>query len=146
MINIHAQGGKLMMSKAVNVIRQHSSQKKIIAVTHLTSTSQEILERELLLSGDISDHCLNLAKLALDSGCDGVVASALDALKIKKNCGNNFKIISPGIRLPSDNINDQARVSTPQDAINQGADYLVIGRPITLSKDPKKTLQSIIGS
>lgn len=143
-INVHALGGKIMMENAVRAIKRENSEKLVIAVTHLTSSSEDMFERELQMKGNISDHSLLLSKLAYESGCDGVVASALDAKAIKTKCGDNFKIISPGIRISTNNQDDQVRIATPMEALKLGSDFLVIGRPITGSLNPRETLKKIL--
>lgn len=146
--NIHALGGKEMMSasvKTAKTIAKELGQKEpfILAVTVLTSISDEVLNNELEISQKASDYVLKLAKLAKDSGLDGVVASVLEARKIKEICGEDFKVLCPGIRPEWSLKNDQKRSATPNFAVEQGADYLVIGRAVTAADDRVKAMQMI---
>lgn len=146
--NIHALGGKEMMSasvKSAKATAKELGQKEpfILAVTVLTSISDEVLNNELEISQKASDYVLKLAKLAKDSGLDGVVASVLEAKKIKELCGDDFKVLCPGIRPEWSMKNDQKRPATPNFAVEQGADYLVIGRAVTAADDRVKAMQMI---
>lgn len=146
--NIHALGGKEMMSasvKSAKTTAKELGQKEpfILAVTVLTSISDEVLNNELEISQKASDYVLKLAKLAKDSGLDGVVASVLEAKKIKEICGEDFKVLCPGIRPEWSLKNDQKRSATPNFAVEQGADYLVIGRAVTAADDRVKAMQMI---
>ena len=134
-----------MMEYALEAISQSSPETNLIAVTILTSLDDDDLS---LMGIDISTKNLvsNLAKLAKESGLSGVVCSSEEIKMVRESCGKNFKIIVPGIRPEGSSKNDQKRVMTPKEAIIQGADYLVIGRPITESKDPKNTVIEIINS
>jgi orotidine-5'-phosphate decarboxylase len=116
---------------------------KLIAVTVLTSLDNNDIE-EIGYKDNSEDLVLRLASLAKDSGLDGVVCSAKEISLIKSKLGKNFILVVPGIRLEKDNKNDQKRVMSPKKAINAGADLLVIGRPITDSKDPLKTIDNIL--
>ena len=116
---------------------------KIIAVTVLTSLDNKDI-KEIGYKDNSEDLVLRLASLAKDSGLDGVVCSAKEISLIKNKLGKNFILVVPGIRLEEDNKNDQKRVMSPKKAINAGADLLVIGRPITDSKDPVKTVDNIL--
>ena len=144
-LNVHALGGKKMMEYALEAISQSSPETNLIAVTILTSLDNDDLS---IMGIDISTKNLvsNLAKLAKESGLSGVVCSSEEIKMVRESCGNNFKIIVPGIRPEGSNKNDQKRVMTPKEAIILGADHLVIGRPITESKDPKNTAIEIINS
>lgn len=146
--NIHSLGGKEMMSasvKSAKTTAKELGQKEpfILAVTVLTSISDEVLNNELEISQKASDYVLKLAKLAKDSGLDGVVASVLEAKKIKEICGEDFKVLCPGIRPEWSLKNDQKRAATPNFAVEQGADYLVIGRAVTAAEDRVKAMQMI---
>lgn len=146
--NIHSLGGKEMMSASVNSAKataKELGQKEpfILAVTVLTSISDEVLNNELEIQQKASDYVLKLAKLAKDSGLDGVVASVLEARKIKEICGEDFKVLCPGIRPEWSLKNDQKRSATPNFAVEQGADYLVIGRAVTSADDRVKAMQMI---
>ena len=144
-LNIHALGGKKMMEYALDTVSKSSPETYLIAVTILTSLDNDDLR---MMGIDISTKKLvsNLAKLAKEIGLSGVVCSSEEIKMVRESCGNNFKIIVPGIRPEGSNKNDQKRVMTPKEAIILGADHLVIGRPITESKDPKNTAIEIINS
>ena len=144
-LNIHALGGKKMMEYALDAVSKSSPETYLIAVTILTSLDNDDLR---MMGIDISTKKIvsNLAKLAKEIGLSGVVCSSEEIKMVRESCGNNFKIIVPGIRPEGSNKNDQKRVMTPKEAIILGADHLVIGRPITESKDPKNTAREIINS
>ncbi|HQT82145.1 MAG: orotidine 5'-phosphate decarboxylase [Ferrovum sp. 37-45-19] len=143
MINVHASGGVTMMEKAFNSLESYStSRPKLIAVTVLTSLSQEDL-LQLGMKESLEQQVLRLATLTQRSGLDGVVCSAREASLLRAQLGREFLLVTPGIRLDASAQDDQVRVVTPKDAIQLGSNYLVIGRPITQSKDPILTLQSI---
>lgn len=144
MMNVHAAGGRAMMIAARAALEQvnNSIKPKLIAVTVLTSlTGPELNEVGVLDS--IDDQVLRLAKLTQACGLDGVVCSAREAQLLRRELDKNFLLVTPGIRLPSANKDDQARVVTPQDALRLGASYLVIGRPITGASDPGIALQEM---
>lgn len=139
-INVHALGGKEMMTKAKEAI----DKAKLIAVTHLTSTNQESLEKDLLIYTPIDRAVLHLANKAKESGLDGIVCSSLETKIIKENLGQDFLTICPGIRFDNSNTNDdQKRTNTPKQAFANGADYIVIGRPITKALEPQKELEKL---
>ena len=144
-LNVHALGGKKMMEYALKAISQSSPETHLIAVTILTSLDNDDLS---MMGVDISTKNLvsNLAKLTKESGLSGVVCSSEEIKIVRKSCGKNFKIIVPGIRREVFSNYDQKRVMTPKEAIILGADHLVIGRPITESKDPKNTVIEILNS
>jgi len=142
MINVHAMGGKKMMSLAKEAILNSSHQPILIAVTVLTSMEQQDLT-DIGMSGTPRENVLRLANLAHSSGLNGVVCSAQEASMIRKNIKNDFCLVTPGIRPEGAAINDQKRIMTPQEALTAGANYLVIGRPITQSKAPLETLIEI---
>jgi orotidine-5'-phosphate decarboxylase len=144
MINVHALGGLEMMKRAAQAIKNKANAPLLIAVTQLTSTTEEQMNQELSISGSISENVVRLAKLACEAGCDGVVSSPLEASAIKKTCGANFKTVTPGIRPKGFDSNDQKRFATPSEAIELGADFLVIGRPITGERDPRVALDKIL--
>lgn len=133
-LNIHAQGGYDMMARAKEALLHSSHPPLLIAVTKLTSTDEKEAQSNSVL----------LAQEAYKAGLDGVVASALDAKLIKEKTHSSFKIISPGIRASSDLQNDQQRTMSAHDALKNGADYLVIGRPITAAHKPREAFQNII--
>tara|TARA_B100001559_G_scaffold118793_1_gene100039 strand:- start:1815 stop:2498 length:684 start_codon:yes stop_codon:yes gene_type:complete len=141
MVNVHASGGKQMLEASKKALQQFSNPPLLIAVTVLTSLSQEFLS-EIGLD-NLDDQVFRLTRMAKESGLDGVVCSALDAESVKKEFGEEFLTVTPGIRPSGSSLDDQSRVSTPSEAIASGSDYLVIGRPITGSEDPKKALEAI---
>ena len=142
MVNVHASGGRKMLEAAVKALEPFGeSRPLLIAVTVLTSMSDDDLA-ELGLP-KASDQVINLAKLAKDSGLDGVVCSAQEAASIKALAGENFVTVTPGIRPSWSATNDQQRIMTPQKACQSGADFLVIGRPITQAENPIEALHKI---
>ena len=141
MVNVHASGGAKMLESAKKAIESVNSSTILIAVTILTSFSKENMAN--LGISDLDKHILNLGKLAYDCGLDGVVCASTDTQSIKKNFGKNFLTVTPGIRPAWSSLDDQSRVSTPAEALRNGSDFLVIGRPITGSKDPIKALERI---
>jgi len=143
MVNVHALGGKTMMQAAKEGV-SHSS-TKLIAVTILTSMGQEDLN-QIGIQTYVKDQVVNLAKLANDAGLDGVVCSAKEVSILRENLGNDFLLVTPGIRPAGNEISDQKRVMTPREAIDIGSSYLVIGRPITQSKSPIDTLEMILSN
>ena len=147
-VNIHATGGYTMMKTAADKLREESARRgivkpKLIAVTILTSINQSDWEG-LGYDFEISAQVVRLAKLAKSAGVDGVVASPNEAKLIRENCGDDFLIITPGIRPAGSAINDQSRIATPSSAIKNGANYLVVGRPITKADNPKLAAQKIL--
>ena len=143
MVNVHALGGRKMMEAAREAMSLYPQSPKLIAVTVLTSMAQEDLA-DLGIVTTPAEMALRLAKLARDSGLDGVVCSAREAALLRQHCGSEFCLVTPGIRLADAAADDQSRVMTPCAALGQGADYLVIGRPITRAADPLQVLQGII--
>ncbi|MAZ48909.1 MAG: orotidine-5'-phosphate decarboxylase [Halobacteriovoraceae bacterium] len=143
MVNVHAAGGFEMMKKANQAYKEIHPEGKMIAVTQLTSTSQEVLNQEIGISGKLSDNVLHYAKMAKEAGLDGVVCSAWEAEFIKEKMGETFLCVTPGIRLNLENAHDQKRVKTPAQAIKAGADFLVMGREITKASNPKEIVNSI---
>ena len=143
MVNVHALGGRKMMEAAREAMSLYPQSPKLIAVTVLTSMAQEDLT-DLGIVTTPSEMALRLAKRARDSGLDGVVCSAREAALLRQHCGSEFCLVTPGIRLADAAADDQSRVMTPCAALGQGADYLVIGRPITRAADPLQVLQGII--
>lgn len=146
--NIHTLGGAEMMRQSVKAAKETANslnQKEpfILAVTVLTSISDEVLKDELEINQKASDYVLKLAKLAKDSGLDGVVASTWEAKKIKEICGQDFKVLCPGIRPEWSLKNDQKRAATPKIAVGEGADFLVIGRAVTSAEDRVKAMEMI---
>lgn len=146
MLNVHASGGMNMMQSARNALEPYGSDRPIlIAVTVLTSFSQSDLT-SIGINMPIIEHVKKLAFLAKESGLDGVVSSAHEVKAIKDECGGQFVTVTPGIRLPDDAKNDQNRVMTPKEAIAEGSDYLVIGRPITQSDKPEQVVRDILNN
>ena len=147
MVNVHALGGKKMMTAAQEALNQMAVKRKplLIAVTVLTSMEQNDLA-EIGLQGTPKDNVLRLAKLAQRSGLDGVVCSAQEAAAIRNEIKTDFCLVTPGIRPAGSDQNDQKRIMTPEKAMLQGSSYLVIGRPITQSSHPVETLNAINAS
>jgi|TARA_B110000196_G_scaffold10011_1_gene8425 orotidine-5'-phosphate decarboxylase len=142
MANVHASGGSRMMSAAKQALGNSGSDMLLIGVTVLTSMDTSDLE-EVGIKRTLSDQVLHLASMTKDSGLDGVVCSAQEARTLKESLGEDFKLVTPGIRLANSAADDQRRIVTPADAMALGSDYLVIGRPITQSADPLATLLEI---
>ncbi len=141
MFSIHASGGGEMMTKSATAVREEShqlgiSKPLVIAITVLTSISQEVFEKEVGIARLIEEQVVNWAKLAQQAGLDGVVASPKEIQAIRKACGKDFIIVTPGIRPLWAMTNDQKRVMTPKEAVKYGATYLVVGRPITSHQNP----------
>ena len=141
MVNVHASGGSKMLEASYKALEGYPNPPLLIGVTVLTSVSEESL-KEVGLS-HLQEQVLKLAGLAKDNGLDGVVCAASDISSIKSKFGEDFLTVTPGIRPVQSNLNDQNRVSTPLEAIKNGSDYLVIGRPITGSENPKDALEKI---
>jgi len=142
MMNVHALGGGAMMTAAREAIGVQSDRPLLIAVTLLTSMDQTTFE-QIGLQGTITDTVLRLAKLADDSGLDGVVCSAQEATQLRHQRGNDFQLITPGIRPAKSAQGDQHRTMTPAEALSAGSSYLVIGRPITAASNPMAALTEI---
>lgn len=137
MVNLHAAGTKAMMEAALKgLTREDGSRPILLAVTQLTSTSEERMHEELLISGSIGDCVCHYAQMAKEAGLDGVVCSPLEAGMVKAHCGKEFLTVTPGIRFADGNIGDQVRITTPAQAREIGSDYIVVGRPITAAEDP----------
>ncbi len=141
MLNVHALGGPAMLAAAREALTGRDA-PLLIAVTILTSSSQDDL-RAVGISQTAAEMVERLARLSKDHGLDGVVCSAREAAMLRSSLGEDFRLVTPGIRLPTDDAGDQKRIVSPQDAIGLGADYLVIGRPITQAEDPVKKLLTI---
>ena len=142
MLNVHASGGEAMMRAAREAVDASALRPLLIAVTVLTSLADAELAR-VGFTGTAADNAERLARLAQASGMDGVVCSAEEAPRLRRATGAGFLLVTPGIRLESDARGDQARVVTPAQAVRNGADYLVIGRPITGAADPVAALGAI---
>lgn len=142
MLNVHASGGSAMMEAAREGVERSGQKPILIAVTVLTSMNQQMLN-EIGVDGSVADQVLNLATLTQKSGLDGVVCSAQEAPILRKALGDKFCLVTPGIRPADAALDDQSRVVTPTQALALGSSYLVIGRPITQSKNPLASLQKI---
>ncbi|MBQ2982384.1 MAG: orotidine-5'-phosphate decarboxylase [Lachnospiraceae bacterium] len=137
MCNLHAAGTKAMMEAALEgLTREDGTRPLLIAVTQLTSTSEERMREDLLIERPIDEVVMHYAKNAADSGLDGIVCSPLEAGKVHATCGDNFITVTPGVRFADGDIGDQVRVTTPAKAKEIGSDYIVVGRPITAAEDP----------
>jgi orotidine-5'-phosphate decarboxylase len=142
MTNVHALGGSRMMTQAKQALQQCGSDMLLIGVTVLTSMDDSDL-RESGVARNVAEQVLHYARVEQDAGLDGVVFSAKEAKALKRHCGHDFLLVTPGIRLTGGVTDDQRRVVTPLDAVAMGSDYLVIGRPITESLSPLATLHQI---
>jgi orotidine-5'-phosphate decarboxylase len=142
MMNVHASGGRKMMETAANRLAQLESRPLLTGVTILTSLSEEEIH-EIGYAGTTEENVLRLAKLAESSGLDGIVCSPLEAAPVRKVVDDSFQLVTPGVRPSFASTDDQKRIMTPADALNAGASYLVIGRPVTAAEDPMKNLQLI---
>ena len=137
MTNLHAAGTVRMMEAAIEgLTREDGTRPMLIAVTQLTSTDQESMERDLLIKEDIAEVVMHYAGNAKIAGLDGVVCSPLEAGKVHERCGKDFVTVTPGVRFADGEIGDQKRVMTPAEAKKIGSDYIVVGRPITAAADP----------
>ena len=137
MCNLHAAGTSAMMEAALEgLTREDGTRPLLIAVTQLTSTSQERMTEEILIDKPIDKVVMSYAKTASNAGLDGVVCSPLEAGKVHDTCGKEFLTVTPGVRFADGDIGDQVRVTTPEKAKEIGSDYIVVGRPITSAEDP----------
>ena len=137
MTNLHASGTCRMMEAALEgLTREDGTRPILIAVTQLTSTDQESMEKDLLIKEDIDKVVMHYAHNAKLAGLDGVVCSPLEAQKVHDTCGKDFITVTPGVRFADGDIGDQKRVMTPAQAREIGSDYIVVGRPITAAEDP----------
>ena len=135
--NLHAAGATAMMQGAIEgLTRPDGTRPLLIAVTHLTSTDQETMERDILIKHPIDEVVMHYAETAKKAGLDGIVCSPLEAGKVHDRCGKEFLTITPGVRFADGDIGDQKRVMTPAAAKEIGSDYIVVGRPITAAADP----------
>ncbi|WP_071429248.1 orotidine-5'-phosphate decarboxylase [Angelakisella massiliensis] len=135
--NLHAAGTIEMMKAArEGLTRPDGTRPLLIAVTQLTSTSEERMQKELLINASINDTVIHYARNAKEAGLDGVVCSPLEAGMVKEACGKEFLTVTPGIRFADGDRGDQVRVTTPEKAREIGTDYIVVGRPITAAADP----------
>ena len=137
MTNVHAAGTVDMMKAAVEgLTREDGTRPLLIAVTQLTSTSEERMQKELLIGASINDTIVKYAENAKLAGLDGVVCSPLEAAMVKDACGKEFMTVTPGVRFADGEVGDQVRVTTPERAKEIGSDFIVVGRPITAADDP----------
>ena len=137
MCNLHAAGTSRMMEAALEgLTRPDGTRPLLIAVTQLTSTDQEAMERDLLIKEPIDKVVMHYAETAKNAGLDGVVCSPLEAQKVHDICGEKFLTVTPGVRFADGDVGDQKRVMTPEQAKKIGSDYIVVGRPITAAPDP----------
>lgn len=137
MCNLHAAGTSRMMEAALEgLTRPDGTRPLLIAVTQLTSTDQEAMERDLLIKEPIDKVVMHYAETAKNAGLDGVVCSPLEARKVHDVCGEKFLTVTPGVRFADGDIGDQKRIMTPEQAKKIGSDYIVVGRPITAAPDP----------
>jgi orotidine-5'-phosphate decarboxylase len=147
MANVHAAGGSAMMEAAVRGLSSGGAGKKplLIAVTMLTSISEERMNSELRIPGGVGDTVIAYAKNAAASGLAGVVCSPLEAAAVHAACGADFMTVTPGVRFAESAAGDQARVTTPSRARELGSDYIVVGRPITAAADPEAAYERCVG-
>lgn len=137
MTNLHVAGTVEMMKAAVEGLTKPDGTRPIlIAVTQLTSTSEERMQKELLINASINDTIVKYAENAKEAGLDGVVCSPLEAGMVKEACGKDFYTVTPGVRFADGDVGDQVRVTTPAKAKEIGSDYIVVGRPITQAENP----------
>ena len=150
MCNLHAFGTIPMMEAAIKgLTREDGTRPLLIAVTQLTSTSEEIMQRDLLIDTDLESVVKHYAKNAKIAGLDGVVCSPLEVETVKGECGKEFMTVTPGVRFANGDVGDQVRITTPERAKEIGSDYIVVGRPITQAEDPvaayRKCVKEFIG-
>ena len=137
MTNLHAAGTKAMMEAAIKgLTREDGTRPILIAVTQLTSTSEEAMKEDLLIDAPMDEVVMHYAENAKVAGLDGVVCSPLEAGKVHNRCGDSFVTVTPGVRFADGEVGDQKRVTTPEKAKELGSDYIVVGRPITAAEDP----------
>ena len=145
MCNLHAAGTIEMMKAAVEgLTREDGTRPILLAVTQLTSTSEERMHDDLLIPGNIGEVVVHYAKNAQVAGLDGVVCSPLEARMVKDACGENFVTVTPGIRFADGAVGDQVRITTPAKAREIGTDFIVVGRPITAAEDPVAAYQRCV--
>jgi orotidine-5'-phosphate decarboxylase len=142
MVNLHASGGRRMMIAARERLEKHSNRPLLVAVTILTSLDTEDIH-EVGFHGEAAEHVLGLAQLSKEAGLDGVVCSPREASELRRQIGDAFLLVTPGVRPSSATKDDQRRVMTPSEAMDSGSSYLVVGRPITGAHDPVQALNAI---
>lgn len=145
MVNVHASGGRSMLTAAAEALARYDRRPILTAVTVLTSMDEQELS-EIGIAVSVEAQVERLAKLSRDCGVDGVVCSAREVGLVKRVCGSDFLTVTPGIRPEGAELGDQKRVMTPPQAVGAGVDYMVIGRPITRASDPLATLRAIHAS
>lgn len=143
MFNVHCSGGRKMMSKVSEEVKKVNQENLVIGVTILTSLSETEVAETFNSKFSLQELAINLAELAKNSSLDGVVCSPWEAKLIKERCGKEFKTVCPGVRPSWSATNDQERIMTPKDAIINGCDFLVIGRPITKNSNPVEAVEMI---
>ncbi len=145
MVNLHAAGTRAMMEAALEGLARPGGERPLlIAVTQLTSTDEERMRSELLISLPLKETVIHYAKNAKAAGLDGVVCSPLEAGRVHEACGSDFYTVTPGIRFAGSATDDQARITTPEKAGELGADYIVVGRPITAAPDPAEAYRRCV--
>lgn len=145
MTNVHASGTIKMMEAGLRgLTKEDGTRPLLIAVTQLTSTSQEAMENDLLIKENIEDVVMHYAENAKKAGLNGVVCSPLEVQAVKNRCGKEFLTITPGIRFSTDSKDDQSRITTPAKAKELGSDYIVVGRPITKSENPVEAYRKCV--
>ena len=145
MTNVHASGTiKMMEAGLKGLTREDGTRPLLIAVTQLTSTSQETMEQDLLIKENIEEVVMHYADNSKKAGLDGVVCSPLEVQAVKNRCGKDFLTITPGIRFSTDAKDDQSRITTPAKAKELGSDYIVVGRPITKAENPVEAYRKCV--
>lgn len=145
MTNVHASGTIKMMEAGLRgLTRKDGTRPLLIAVTQLTSTSQETMEEDLLIKENIEDVVIHYAENSKKAGLDGVVCSPLEVQAVKRKCGKEFLTITPGIRFSTDSKDDQSRITTPAKAKELGSDYIVVGRSITKAENPQEAYRKCV--
>ncbi len=145
MTNLHASGTIAMMEAALEgLTRPDGTRPILIAVTQLTSTSEERMKKDLLIDAPIDEVVMHYANNAKIAGLDGVVCSPLEAEKVHARCGKDFITVTPGVRFKDGDIGDQVRVTTPEEAKKIGSDYIVVGRTITAAEDPVEAYERCV--
>ena len=145
MTNVHASGTIKMMEAGLRgLTKEDGTRPLLIAVTQLTSTSQEVMEQDLLIKENIEDVVMHYAENSKKAGLDGVVCSPLEVQAVKKKCGKEFLTITPGIRFSTDSKDDQSRITTPAKAKELGSDYIVVGRSITKAENPQEAYRKCV--
>ena len=145
MTNVHASGTIKMMEAGLRgLTKEDGTRPLLIAVTQLTSTSQEVMEQDLLIKENIEDVVMHYAENSKKAGLDGVVCSPLEVQAVKRKCGKEFLTITPGIRFSTDSKDDQSRITTPAKAKELGSDYIVVGRSITKAENPQEAYRRCV--